>query len=66
MSLWNVPDRETKEFMMLFYQNLLSGKMSKIQAFRNAALKQKDVVKQRYGEAYPHYWAAFVFLGEPG
>jgi len=51
---------------MLFYQNLLSGKMSKIQAFRNAALKQKDVVKQRYGEAYPHYWAAFVFLGEPG
>jgi len=66
MSLWSVPDTETKEFMMLFYQNVLSGKMSKIQAFRNAVLQQKEVVKQRYGEAHPFFWAAFVFLGEPG
>ena len=66
MSLWSVPDKETKEFMVLFYQNLLSGKMGKIQAFRNAALQQKEVVTQRYGEPFPFYWAAFVFLGEPG
>jgi CHAT domain-containing protein len=65
MSLWSVPDVETKELMIEFYQNILSGKMNRVQALRQAALKQMDTVKTRYGSANPFYWGAFVYLGEP-
>jgi CHAT domain-containing protein/Tfp pilus assembly protein PilF len=64
MSLWEVPDRETKELMVSFYKNLQSGKMNRAEALRNAALKQRQTVKSRYGNDHPYYWGAFVFLGE--
>ncbi|MFZ4441274.1 MAG: CHAT domain-containing protein, partial [Syntrophales bacterium] len=64
MSLWEVPDKETKELMVSFYKNLKSGKMNRAAALRNAALKQRETVKARYGSDNPYYWAAFVFLGE--
>ncbi|MDO8721860.1 MAG: CHAT domain-containing protein [Syntrophales bacterium] len=64
MSLWEVPDRETKELMVSFYQNLQSGKMNRAAALRQAALKQRETVKARYGSDNPYYWGAFVFLGE--
>ena len=63
MSLWEVPDVETKELMVSFYQNLQSGKMNRAAALRNAALKQRQIVKTRYGRDNPYYWGAFVFLG---
>jgi len=65
MSMWSVKDRETKELMIEFYRNALSGKMNRCQALRQAALKQMKVVKERYGNSNPFYWGAFVFLGEP-
>jgi CHAT domain-containing protein len=65
MSMWSVPDKETKELMVEFYRNLLSGKMNRCQALRQAALKQMQLVKERYGHTNPFYWGAFVFLGEP-
>ena len=64
MSMWEVPDVETKELMVSFYKNLQSGKMNRAEALRNAALKQRQTVKTRYGNDNPYYWAAFVFLGE--
>jgi tetratricopeptide (TPR) repeat protein len=64
MSMWSVPDRETKEFMVEFYQNFHGRKMDRCQALRQAALKQKSLVKQRYGKDNPFYWGAFVFLGQ--
>ena len=64
MSLWEVPDKETKELMVSFYQNLKSGKMNRAAALRQAALKQRETVKARYGFDNPYYWGAFVFLGE--
>ncbi len=64
MSMWNVPDRETKELMVRFYKNMISGKMTRCQALRQAALKQMRITKQRYGHPHPFYWGAFVFLGE--
>ncbi len=64
MSLWEVPDRETKELMVSFYKNLQSGKMNRAEALRNAALNQRQTVKARYGSDNPYYWGAFVFLGE--
>jgi CHAT domain-containing protein len=65
MSMWSVPDKETKELMIEFYRNIGSGKMTKCQALRQSALKQMAVTKDRYGYADPFYWGAFVFLGEP-
>jgi len=65
MSMWSVPDRETKELMVEFYKNVLSEKVNRCQALRQAALKQMQVVKDKYGHTNPFYWGAFVFLGEP-
>jgi len=65
MSLWSVPDRETRELMVMFYKNIKSGKLNRCQALREAALKQMKIVKDRYGVPNPFYWGAFVFLGEP-
>jgi CHAT domain-containing protein len=64
MSMWSVPDRETQELMVEFYRNAVSGRMDRCQALRQAALKQKEVVRQRYGQDHPFYWGAFVFLGQ--
>ena len=65
MSMWNVPDKETKELMVEFYKNIISGKMNRCQALRQAALKEMTIVKERYGHANPFFWGAFVFMGEP-
>ena len=56
MSLWEVPDAETSEFMQLFYSNWLGG-MKVREAFRdtqrNMSTKYKDT---------PEKWAAFVLF----
>jgi CHAT domain-containing protein/Tfp pilus assembly protein PilF len=65
MSMWSVPDKETKELMVEFYKNIQSGKMNRCQALRQAELKQIKTVKERYGITNPFYWGAFVFMGEP-
>jgi CHAT domain-containing protein len=65
MSMWSVPDKETKELMVEFYKNILSGKMNRCQALRQAALKEIKIVKKRYGFPNPLFWGAFVFMGEP-
>jgi CHAT domain-containing protein/Tfp pilus assembly protein PilF len=59
MSMWSVPDEPTKELMVEFYKNILSGKVDRCQALRQAALK----MKQKYGDK-PYYWGAFVFQGQ--
>ena len=65
MSMWPVPDQETKELMIRFYQNIQAGKMNRSQALRQAEIDQMHAVKERYGHANPIYWGAFVYLGEP-
>jgi CHAT domain-containing protein/tetratricopeptide (TPR) repeat protein len=61
MSMWSVPDRETQELMGLFYANWLGG-MEKPEAFRQAQLKERETVRQRYGKDLPFYWGAFVLV----
>lgn len=48
MSMWSVPDQETKELMIEFYKNIQSGKLNRCQALRQAALKEMGTVKERY------------------
>jgi CHAT domain-containing protein len=64
MSMWEVPDRETKELMVNFYRNM-QKETSHAEALRQAALTQREIVRKRYGFDHPYYWGAFVFLGDP-
>jgi CHAT domain-containing protein/tetratricopeptide (TPR) repeat protein len=59
MSLWKVPDNETRELMVLFYQNLFAG-VSRLDALRAA---QAAI---RVEHPAPYYWAAFICEGEIG
>jgi CHAT domain-containing protein len=65
MSMWSVPDAETRELMIEFYRGVQSGDMNRSEALRQAELKQMRMVQQRYGRPHPFYWGAFVFMGEP-
>ena len=55
-SLWKVDDEATKEFMILFYRELLKTN-NKFGAFRSA----QGALKLKYRE--PYYWGAFVLTG---
>lgn len=54
MSLWQVPDKETVEFMTLFYENMAKG--IAIEAAFNTA---QQTMREKYP---PFYWAAFVLI----
>jgi CHAT domain-containing protein/Tfp pilus assembly protein PilF len=54
MSLWQVPDKETSEFMTTFYKYLTKTK--DIKASFNQTQK---VMRKKYD---PYYWAAFVLI----
>lgn len=62
MSMWSVPDQETQELMTLFYQGWLGG-LDKHAALRQAQMKERETVRQRYGKDLPYYWGAFVLVG---
>lgn len=54
MSLWQVPDKETQEFMTLFYSKLIKSKN-----IRTAFSQTQLEMSRNYD---PYYWAAFVLL----
>jgi CHAT domain-containing protein len=56
MSLWEIPDRETTEFMDTFYDNWLGGQEIH-DAFSNTQLKMKNKYRDE-----PYKWAAFVLM----
>jgi CHAT domain-containing protein len=54
MSLWQVPDKETAEFMELFYKNLV-----KVKDIPKAFNLTQQVMRKKYD---PYFWAAFVLI----
>ena len=62
MSMWKVPDNETRQLMTLFYKKWLSGK-DKPTALHEAQLELRQDVMRRWQEDRPHDWAAFVLVG---
>ena len=54
MSLWQVPDKETAEFMTLFYSQLFE-----LKDFRAAFKEAQAVMRSKYD---PYFWAAFVLV----
>ena len=56
MSLWQVPDKETTEFMETFYDNWLEGDAIH-KAFRDTQITMKNKYKDD-----PFKWAGFVLM----
>ncbi len=54
MSLWQVPDKETAEFMELFYKNLV-----KVKDIPKSFNLTQQVMRKKYD---PYFWAAFVLI----
>ncbi|MBU0488991.1 MAG: CHAT domain-containing protein [Bacteroidetes bacterium] len=54
MSLWQVPDLETEEFMTTFYTKLLDTK-----DIRNSFIETQTEMRKKYD---PFFWAAFVLI----
>jgi CHAT domain-containing protein len=59
MSLWKVPDEQTRELMAGFYHRILSGH-PRADALRETQLE----MKKKYSD--PFYWGAFICQGDPG
>ena len=57
LSLWDVQDQSTCEFMTMFYSGLANGR-NKAEAVREATLRL------RKSRAHPYYWAPFVLMGK--
>ncbi|MBX3254086.1 MAG: CHAT domain-containing protein [Chitinophagaceae bacterium] len=53
-SLWQVPDKETSEFMETFYTYWLNGK-----TIREAFLHTQQIMRKQYA---PYYWAGFTLV----
>ncbi|MFT3750783.1 MAG: CHAT domain-containing protein [Agriterribacter sp.] len=53
-SLWQVPDRETAEFMETFYLNWLDGK-----TIREAFFGTQHIMRKKYA---PYFWAGFTLV----
>lgn len=58
MSLWNVDDKVTSEFMVAFYGQLTdkANNWNKRKAFEQT----KEIIRKKHHD--PYYWAAFVML----
>ncbi|GJD15487.1 hypothetical protein RIVM261_004430 [Rivularia sp. IAM M-261] len=58
-SLWSVSDDATVELMKEFYHNLITRKLSRAEALRNAQISLLKIQKFNH----PFYWAPFVLVG---
>ena len=57
VTLWDVNDQSTAEFMEVFYKALVSGR-NKAQSVQAATAE----IRRRY--RHPYYWAPFVVVGK--
>jgi CHAT domain-containing protein len=57
LSLWDVHDDSTKEFMVEFYKQLQNGR-SQAEAMQTASLGLRE------GRPHPYYWAPFLLIGK--
>jgi CHAT domain-containing protein len=57
LSLWDVHDDSTKEFMVEFYQQLQNGR-SKAEAMQTASIGLRE------SRPHPYHWAPFLLIGK--
>ena len=58
VSLWQVPDAETSDLMLNFYQHLKDG------ATVSESLRLAQMMIRQQHE-HPFYWGAFICVGDP-
>ena len=63
MSLWSVPDREARDWMMVFYKEKLAG-ASVLDATRKASLTMIEKLRAEGKPPHPYLWAAFQTAGD--
>jgi tetratricopeptide (TPR) repeat protein/CHAT domain-containing protein len=63
-SLFEVPDKDTRDLMQHFYSGLKAGqgKLSALHTAQNRLLQSR---RRTGGAAHPFYWASFVMVGDP-
>ena len=61
MSLWKIPDKETKKLMVFFYEHLKEGEL-KNEALKNAKLDYLASTTDN-NLRHPYYWSGFVLNG---
>jgi CHAT domain-containing protein/tetratricopeptide (TPR) repeat protein len=59
MSLWRVPDEQTQELMVDFYQRVIGGQAGVPESLCSAKLAMKA------SHPDPYYWGAFIAQGDP-
>jgi LPXTG-motif cell wall-anchored protein len=59
VSLWQVPDKETSEIMLLFYDQLKNG-LPKHMALANA---KQTFIKANPLKRHPYFWSGFILIG---
>lgn len=57
LSLWNVHDGSTSDFMSKFYKHLQSGKAK-------ARALQSTMQEIRKSHPHPYFWAPFILIGQ--
>ncbi|MEM6632340.1 MAG: CHAT domain-containing protein, partial [Bacteroidota bacterium] len=61
MSLWKIPDKETRALMEGFYQGLATSQQKHV-ALSQAKLSYLDAIQQ-VELAHPYFWAGFISSG---
>jgi CHAT domain-containing protein len=61
MSLWKVPDEQTRKLMEDFCRRILNGQL--IQPRAEALRAAQLALKEKYPD--PGYWGAFIYQGDP-
>lgn len=64
VSLFKVPDTETRDLMQAFYKGLKAGK-DKLAALHDARQAMINARRLKHGAAHPFFWASFVLVGAP-
>lgn len=59
VTLWDVHDASTADFMRLFYRHLGAG-------LPRAKALQRTMIEHRESYSQPYFWAPFVLIGDPG
>ena len=67
MSLWKVPDYETKTFMVKFYNYMIEDKENPRIALSKATKDQLKMMRDRFDTDHPnpYFWSGFVLSGRP-
>lgn len=60
VSLWNVYDRSTSDFMSSFYDQMEASKLNRAAALK--AARRKMILSKKY--SHPYYWSPFILIGK--